>query len=117
MIGLNLTIDVLTASGTGNSLGEFIPGYTAGAVGAAGRSQPAHISALAAQEQESLRQAMGGRTKVASHRLFLRSGVTITEGDRVRYGTTKYEVVGVSDVDKLAHHLECLIARIEGVTP
>lgn len=109
LVGLNKTATILRATYSQNEYGEPVESWREIA------TVPCRLQAIAFGHRAEL-QAMGAaHHTIASHRLFV-PVTAIAPNDRVIIDNTTYIVLEAEDVDRMGHHMECHIARVEGVT-
>ena len=110
MIGLNSTVDIYRATTAQNDLGEPIKTWAVSS-----SSVSARIVTVTTREREALRIVGGGEAEVAEYRILFAAGTDVVAGDRIKYSGKYYKVLGVTDIDKMGHHLEALAVHVEGL--
>lgn len=110
MIGLNSTVDVYRATTAPNDLGEPIKTWAVIASDVAAR-----VVTVTTREREALRIVGGSEAEVAEYRVLFAAGTDVVAGDRLKYAGKYYKVLGVTDIDKMGHHLEVLAVHVEGL--
>ena len=100
---LNSTVNIQRRTKITDGAGGFTPGWANIAT-----NVPCRIQPMSGGEQTLYRKE---NTEV-THKLFFETDVTFAEEDRIVFGTKKFDIELVRDIDELSHHLEVEVREL-----